>query len=154
MAYILYADVDGEITEIGQYVPPGKTVVDFVNNKIASAELEINGKLSSRYLTPVTSAQDILKVKAISLNMTCYYILRQSFTGEVGNTSEWAEEYRKAANDALDMILEGKISLSGTTTTTSDDQILSSTTGVARKFTDGTFDESGNTLTDGTMDGF
>lgn len=151
MAYTDYADIDNEITNLGEYIPTGKEALSFVNNKIASAELEINAKLSSRYVTPITPVHDLLK--SASLNLTCYYILRQSYTGEDGNTSDWVK-YRKTADELIQLVLDGVVDLGGTSTTTSDDSILSSTSDTARVFTDGTNDASGNVLTTGTMDGF
>jgi phage gp36-like protein len=152
MAYTDYADIDDEITNLGEYIPAGKEALSWVNNKIASAELEINAKLSSRYVTPITPVHDLLK--SASLNLTCYYILRQSYTGEDGNTSDWVNEYRKTADELIQLVLDGDVDLGAPTETTSDDQILSATTGLAKTFTDTTYDTSGNVVTTGSLDGF
>jgi len=148
--YIEYADVDNEITNLGTLVPGGKVALDWVNNKIASAELEINAKLSSRYTTPVTPVPDILK--SCSLNLTCYYVLRQNYTQEDGNVSDWVNEYRKTADELINLLLDGTIDIAATSTTTNTDEFQSSTIIVARTFTNSTYDAEGNQLTTGTLD--
>jgi len=152
MAYVVYDDIDNEITALTDFVPAGKDATAWVNSKIASAELEINAKLSSRYATPVSPTPDVLKT--CSLNLTCYYILRQNYTQEDGNTSDWVNEYRKTCDELLKSIMTGEIDLSAPSTSDNTDSIPSSTLDVARVLTNGTYDTSGNVLSSGTMDGF
>jgi|GEM_PF-5278985 len=153
MSYIVYADVDNEISNLVDLVPGDKIALDWVNNKIASAELEINARLASKYVTPISPVLDI--VKSISLNLTCYYILRQNFTQEDGNLSNWVEQYRKTANDMIKQIEDGTITLDTPQSSVGNaaDAVQSSTIGVARVFTSGQFDTSGNRLSDGSLDG-
>jgi phage gp36-like protein len=149
MAYTVYADIDNEISDLGQYIPAGKTALDWINNKIASAELEINAKLSSRYTTPVSPVPDILK--ACSLNLTCYYVLRQNYTQEDGNTSDWVNEYRKTSDELLKLIMDGTVDLAAMTTAINIDYAQSSTSNTARRLTSDTYSTDGEVLTDGTL---
>lgn len=147
MAYITYDDVDNELSTLGELVPEGKEALSWVNNKIASAELEINARLSAVCVTPVTSTTALNIVKIISLNLTCYYILRQNYTQEESNSSGWVSDYKTTAEDLLRKIEDGVINLEGITT----DYAMSSTLDVARKLTSDTYDPEGNSLTTGTM---
>lgn len=147
MAYITFADVSNEISDLGGLIPEGKEATAWVNNKIASADLEIDARLSAKYVTPVTSAAALRIVKIISLNLTCYYILRQNYTQEDGNTSDWVNEYKRTANDLLSKITSGEIDLDGST----ESIAMSNTSSVARKLTSDTYDTSGNLISEGTM---
>jgi hypothetical protein len=154
MAYIVYADVDNEISNLGMLVPDGKEALAWVNAKIANTELEINGKLSSRYSTPVTSTSALSIVKPISLKLTVYNILVQNYTQEDGNVSSWVENYRRDAYSMLDMILDGRIDLDANSSSITTDVVTSSTEGVARTFTNGTYSTDGELISSGTMDDF
>lgn len=149
MAYITFADVSNELTDMGGLIPEGKEAIAWVNNKIASADLEIDARLSAKYVTPVTSATALRIVKVISLNLTCYYILRQNYTQEDGNLSDWVNEYKRVANDLLSQIISGDIDLTGNTNAAS--MAMSTTSGIARKLTSDTYDTDGNLISEGTM---
>jgi phage gp36-like protein len=152
MSYVVYADVDNEITSLGGLVPDGKVALTWVNAKIAIAEMEINARLSSKYITPITPASDI--VKSISLNLTCYYLLRQNYTQEDGNSSDWVEQYRKTANDMLKNIEDGTITLDAPVAQIANavDAVQSSTNDIARVFTTGQYNTDGTQLNTGTLD--
>lgn len=149
MAYITFADVSNELSDLGGLIPEGKEAIAWVNNKIASADLEIDARLSAKYVTPITSVAGLRIVKIISLNLTCYYILRQNYTQEDGNLSDWVNEYKRTATDLLTKVTNGEIDLGGTGIT--DSGALSSTSNVARKLTSDTYDSSGNIISAGTM---
>ena len=154
MAYATYPDISNEISNLGELVPDGKVAKTWVESKISTAELEINGKLQSRYATPLTSASAIEILKPVSIFRTCYSILAQNYTQENGNASDWVQDYKKRADEILNMILDGTIDLDATSSTISTDSIQSSTIDVARTFSNGTYDSSGNSLSVGTLDGF
>lgn len=148
MAYSTFADINNELNDINGLVPDGKEVRAWVENKIASADMEIDVRLSGKYVTPVTNTDALRLLRVISLNLTCYYVLRQNYTQEDGNASDWVAEYKRTASDILQSIIDGTVSLLPDDI---GDVAVSSTRDVGRRLTSDKYDTDGGLIETGTI---
>ncbi len=147
--YVSYADMDAKIGDLSALVPDGKTESDWVELFIADAQAQVNAALAERYDVPFTTVPDIIKV--ITFDLAYYRLLRENYTQQGGDMSEWVDEIRRRAEELLQKIADGEIVLDADEAT-ADGMSMSSTTGLQRDFRRTTYDTNGVVVDTGNMD--
>jgi len=150
--YCSYGDLDNEIVTLSEYVPTGKTAATWINQRIRAAQAEIDGRLGMQYAVPFESPVPEI-IWTICLYLSASRIMNPGFVGEVPSDSRVVDTYYKRANDLLEKIESGEITIPGATKATDGATIQSTTTDLSREFTQTTHDEDGNVLATGTLDG-
>lgn len=65
----------------------------------------VDSKLSGRYDVPITNSPPPPILREISSLLTTYHILRNIYTGQAPNTTDWVESFKKEAYQKLSQLI-------------------------------------------------
>lgn len=85
------------------------STISLINAHIVRSDSHIEAHVSERYSVPFSSTPPL--IGTISEDLTAYYSFRSLFTQDNRNKTEYFEELRDSAIEALGMIREGVINL-------------------------------------------
>lgn len=141
MAYITVEDIAERSARITELVPDGYVQEDWLAALIEDAEAIIDARLANRYAVPMDDPPDVVKTAAFLLVM--HRALRENYSQENVEESEWVRSYYDDAMALLDGVVQegGELLLPTSNTVDTDRQITFTTsTGDGETTTTGTWD--------------
>ncbi len=126
MGYASQSDCTGEFKDLTITADSAITTADILGF-IEDADAEINSRLSTKYLTPITGTEALLVMKMIEVWLVKHRIMDITTvkTGVSTTSQVGIKSYRQMALDLMDGLVSGKSKLTDATLASANDGVKS-----------------------------